>query len=125
MVDIGIFKGYQTCFLAKEYGVDVVAVDPGGFRDENLTCVDCLMGNAAQFGVTNQVIGVRSALPDSLLPGDCFDFACCANTLEMIRGSRGKAAYLAALKEIHRILKPGGTFGMGEPMTWTRPSPPS
>lgn len=29
MVDIGIFMGYQTCFLAKEYGVDIVAVDPG------------------------------------------------------------------------------------------------
>jgi len=89
----------------------------------NLSSVDCLMRNVASFGVVKQVIGVKSRLPDSLLPTDCFDFAFCANTLEMIRGGRGKAAYLAALKEIHRILKPGGTFVLGEPMHLDVPVP--
>jgi len=121
LVDIGIFKGYQSCFLAKEYGVDVVAVDPGSI--DGISQIDFLMKNAREFGVANQVVGVKSALPNSLLPTDCFDFAFCANTLEMIRGSGGEAAYLAALKEIHRILKPGGTFGLGEPMHLDVPIP--
>ena len=117
MADIGIHWGYQTCFLAKEYGVNIVAIDPGD------TQVDRMMRHAADFGVVNQVIGVKSALPNSLLPSDCFDFVHCTNTLEMIRGGGGKAAYLAALKEIHRILKPGGVFGLGEPMHLDAPAP--
>ena len=28
LLDIGIYRGYQTCFLAKEYGPFVVAADP-------------------------------------------------------------------------------------------------
>jgi cyclopropane fatty-acyl-phospholipid synthase-like methyltransferase len=28
LLDIGIERGYQTCFLAKEYGVFAVAIDP-------------------------------------------------------------------------------------------------
>lgn len=28
LLDIGIERGYQTCFLAKEYGVLAVGIDP-------------------------------------------------------------------------------------------------
>ena len=45
-----------------------------------------------------------------------FDHVYSTTTLEMIRGSKGKEAYRECLAEIYRVLKPGGVFGLGEPM---------
>lgn len=34
VLDIGIEHGYQTCFLAKEYGVQVIGLDPDDDRSK-------------------------------------------------------------------------------------------
>ena len=116
VIDIGFNRGYQTCFLAKEYGVDIVAIDPWEDRETGKTHVDFLMENAKEFNVSDRILGVKSGVPDSLLPSNYFDYAYCTTTLEMIRGRSGVEAYISSLKEIKRILKKGGILGLGEPM---------
>lgn len=123
LVDIGVYRGYQTCFMAKEYDIDIVGIDPWNDRIEGIPHIDFLMKNAADFGVTNRIMGVKSGVPESMLPTDCFDYAYSTTTLEMIRGYQGMEAYIASLKEIHRILKRGGVFGLGEPMHFDIPIP--
>ena len=110
VLDIGFYKGYRTCFLAKEYGVNIIGIEPGE------TNIELLMENARMFDVMDQVMGVRSGVPDTLLPTDCFDYVYTTTCLECIRGDNGAQAYLDALREIHRVLKKGGTLGLGEPM---------
>lgn len=123
LVDIGVYRGYQTCFLAKEYGINAVGIDPWDDRETGIPHIDFLMKNAEEFGVTGQIMGVKSGVPESLLPNGCFDYAYSTTTLEMVRGYEGMETYLASLKEIHRILKKGGVFGLGEPMHFDVPVP--
>lgn len=124
LVDIGCNRGYQTCFLAKEYDIDIVAIDPLDDMETGLPNNDYLMKNAEKFGVTNRILGVKSGVPESLLPSNYFDYAYSTTTLEMIRGYAGKKMYVDALKEILRILKNGGILGLGEPMHFNKPVPP-
>lgn len=123
LVDVGVYRGYQTCFLAKEYGVSVVGIDPWEDRETGMPHIDFLMKNAADFGVAHRVFGVKSGVPESLLPADCFDYAYSTTTLEMVRGYQGMQAYIASLEEIRRILKKGAVFGLGEPMHYPTPVP--
>lgn len=123
LIDIGFNRGYQTCFLAKEYDVDIVAIDPLDDLDTGLPHSDYLMKNAEDFGVLNQILPVRSGVPDTLMPSDYFDYAYSTTTLEMVRGYEGIEMYHASLEEIHRILKKGGIFGLGEPMHLGAPVP--
>ena len=123
LIDIGFCQGFQTCFLAKEYGVDIVAIDPGGELVGIPYGIEPLMENARKYGVENKIIGIKTSVPNTLLPNNFFDFAYTTNCLEMIRGFDGSEAYLAALKEIYRILKPGGLLGLAEPMCADIPIP--
>lgn len=123
LFDIGVYRGYQTCFLAREYGVDVVGIDPWDDRETGVPHIDFLMKNAEEFGVAERVIGVKSGVPESLMPSMCFDYAYSTTTLEMVRGYVGIQAYRDSLKEIHRVLKKGGVFGLGEPMHFNVPVP--
>ena len=123
LVDIGVYRGYQTCFMAKEYGVNIVGIDPWDDRINGKPHIEFLMDNAACFGVSDNIIGVKSGVPESLLPSECFDYAYSTTTLEMVRGEQGMDGYIASLKEIHRILKKGGVFGLGEPMHFNVPVP--
>lgn len=123
LIDIGFNRGYQTCFLAKEYGAHIVAIDPWDDLDSGLPHVDYLMKNAADFGVLESVLGVKSGVPESLMPSGYFDYAYSTTTLEMVRGFSGMDMYIASLREIHRILKKGGVFGLGEPMHFDVPVP--
>lgn len=123
LIDIGFNRGYQTCFLAKEYAADIVAIDPLNDLDTDLPHLDYLMKNAADFDVLNQVLGVKSGVPDTLMPTNYFDYAYSTTTLEMVRGYQGMDMYRASLQEIYRILKKGGVFGLGEPMHFDVPIP--
>lgn len=123
LVDIGVYRGYQTCFMAKEYGVDIVGIDPWNDRITGAPHIDFLMENAVNFGVANHILGVKSGVPDTMLPNECFDYAYSTTTLEMVRGAQGMKGYIASLREIHRILKKGGIFGLGEPMHFDVPIP--
>ena len=110
LLDIGTNSGYQTCFLAKEYGPIVTGIDPWGNSAEKL------MKNAAQWKVENRVTAMKVGLPQTNFANSSFDRVYCTTTLEMIRGMKGEDGYKACLSEIYRILKPRGIFGMGEPM---------
>lgn len=123
LIDIGFNRGYQTCFLAKEYGVDIVAIDPLDDIDTGLPHGEYLMNNAKAFGVADKILPVKVGVPESLMPTDYFDYAYSTTTLEMLRGYAGREMYVAALQEIHRILKTGGVFGLGEPMHFDIPLP--
>ncbi len=116
LIDIGFFRGYQTCFLAKEYGVDIVAIDPGGELFGIPYGIEPLMENARAYGVENRILGIKTGVPDTLLPCNYFDYAYTTTCLEMLRESQGAEGYAAALKEVRRILKKGGTLGLAEPM---------
>ena len=116
LLDIGTNRGIQTCFLAKEYGVNVVGIDPGDDRSDGLAHIDHLMDNAIAWGVEDQVMGVKSGVPDTRLPADIFDAAYSSTTFEMIRGYEGEYKYRECLWEVLRVLRPGGLFGYSEPM---------
>ena len=110
LLDIGTNKGYQTCFLAKEYKPFIVGIDPWS------DAIQVLMKNAEKWGVEGNVIGLKAGVPNTPFADACFDYVYSTTTLEMIRGMKGEEGYKACLEEIYRVLKPGGVFGLGEPM---------
>lgn len=116
LLDIGVFRGYQTCFLAKEYGVMAVGIDPWDSYNDGKPHIDYLMENARNLNIDNRIIGIKVGVPDTLLASNSFDYVYSTTTLEMIRGMDGKEKYLGCLKEAYRVLKPGGIFGLGDPM---------
>ncbi len=127
VLDIGIFRGIQTCFLAKEYGCEVIAIDPwvDNFDSEGdgKPYVDHLRRNARQWGVENAVTGIQAGVPHVPFMDNTFDAAYSTTALEMIRGFDGNDAYITALDSILRVLKPGALFGMAEPMHQGFPPP--
>lgn len=116
LLDVGCNRGLQTCFLAKEYRIFAVGIDPWDDGEDSKPFVDHLMKNADRFEVEDKVIGIKVGVPDTLLPCSCFDYVYSTTALEMIRGMNGTDKYIECLKEINRVLKPGGIFGLGEPM---------
>jgi len=124
LLDIGMNGGYQTCFLAKEYGVRAVGIDPGGDSRSPLRNADRLMQNARAWGVWDRVLGLRVGVPDTPFPEDTFDVAYSTTAFEMFRGFSGEEAYRAGLAEVLRVLRPGGIFGYGDPMHHEVPIPP-
>lgn len=123
LLDIGIEHGYQTCFLAKEYGVQVIGIDPDDDRADGLPHIEHLSHNARAWGVENQVIGLKLGVPDTHFVANTFDFIHSTTTLELVRGFFGTEFYQKCLGEIYRILRPGGIFGLGEPMHLDVPIP--
>lgn len=74
------------------------------------------MENARSWGVDDRILAVQVGVPDTRIAGQSFDYVYSTTTLEMIRGFDGEDSYKACLAEIHRLLRPGGIFGLGEPM---------
>src|ERR1044071_3929304 len=116
LIDIGIECGYQTCFLAKEYGVFVIGLDPDDDRLDGVSHIEHLQRNACAWEVSDRVIGLKLGVPDTHFAANTFDFVHSTTTLEMVRGIFGVDYYQQCLSEIYRILRPGGIFGLGEPM---------
>lgn len=118
LLDIGTNYGCQTCFLAKEYGVFAVGIDPwiDPFKDAGILSAERLIQNAQSWGVDDRVLAVKVGVPDTRFASNSFDAAYSTTTLEMIRGMSGEAEYRECLSEIHRVLRPGGLFGYGDPM---------
>ena len=117
LLDVGTNWGYQTCFLAKEYGVFAVGIDPGRDpTDPTSPNVTHLMENARSWGVQNRILALSVSVPDTGFEDNAFDVAYSTTTLEMIRGFDGEDRYRESLSEIHRVLRPGALFGYGDPM---------
>jgi cyclopropane fatty-acyl-phospholipid synthase-like methyltransferase len=123
LLDIGIERGYQTCFLAREYGVRVIGLDPDDDRSDGLPHIEHLMRNAQTWRIEDQVMGLKLSVPDTRLSSNTFDFVHCTTTLEMVRGIHGEQLYRQCLSEVLRVLRPGGIFGLGEPMHLDVPIP--
>ena len=123
LLDVGFNRGYQTCFLAKEYPVFVVGIDPWPDRSDGRPHVEHLMDNARAWGVERQVLGVQVGLPDTHFADASFDAIYTTTTMEMIRGMQGEAMYRTCLGELFRLLRPGGRLALGEPMHFDVPVP--
>jgi len=123
LLDIGMNRGIQTCFLAKEYGISAVGIDPRDDDFDGMPYIDHLMRNANIWGVQNQVLGFCSAVPHTNLPGNSFDYVYSNNTFESIRGYEGETKYRECLWEVFRLLRPGGLFGYSDPMNLDVPLP--
>lgn len=116
LLDVGSNRGYQTCFLAKEYGVFCIGIDPWDDREQGNPMVEHLRDNARAWDVDNAVLGIKIGVPDTPFASGSFDFVYSTTALEMVRVSQGIEGYEKCLGEILRLLKPGGIFGLGEPM---------
>ncbi|MDD2835038.1 MAG: methyltransferase domain-containing protein [Methanothrix sp.] len=116
LLDVGSNRGYQTCFLAKEYGVFAVGIDPWDDRVQGNPMVEHLRENAKQWNVEDFVLGIKVGVPETHFASSSFDYVYSTTALEMVRVSQGIEAYLKCLEEIYRVLKSGGIFGLGEPM---------
>jgi len=118
LLDVGTNRGFQTCFLAREYGVSVVGIDPwiDPFDAERLPMVEYVWRNARAWGVEDRVLPVGVGVPRTRFAGGSFDAAYSTTALEMIRGYEGEKKYRECLAEVLRVLRPGALFGMGEPM---------
>ncbi len=120
VLDIGIFRGIQTCFLAKEYDCFMVAADPwiDNFDPDgdHKPYVDHLRRNAEQWGVEDRVLGVQVGVPELKFADASFGAAYSTTAFEMIRGMQGEEQYRLCLEEVQRVLRPGALFGLAEPM---------
>ncbi|NND67057.1 MAG: class I SAM-dependent methyltransferase, partial [Halioglobus sp.] len=98
VLDVGIFRGIQTCFLAKEYGCNMVAIDPWtdefGLNTDGRPYIEHLMDNARDWGVEDQVMGLQLAMPDSKFADGTFDAVYSSTAFEMIRGLFGEEEYV-------------------------------
>lgn len=116
LLDIGCNRGIQSCFLAREYGVGIIGIDPWDDRMQGNPMIEHVRENAEEWGVANMVLAQKIGVPDTNFASHSFDFAYSTTALEMVRGISGEEGYLDCLREILRVLKPGGIFGLGEPM---------
>jgi len=124
LLDVGMNRGYQTCFLAKEYGLFTVGIDPWNDRQDDRPHIEHLMDNANTWGIGDLVLGIQVGVPETRFASNSFDYVYSTTALEMIRGFQGESAYRACLAEIHRLLRPNGIFGLGEPMHFDVEIPP-
>lgn len=128
VLDIGVFRGIQTCFLAKEYGCNMVAIDPWtddfGPDTDGRPYIEHMLDNARDWGVEDRVMGLQLGMPDSKFADNTFDAAYSSTAFEMIRGIFGAEQYFKSVQETLRVLKPGALFGMAEPMHCEGPPPP-
>jgi cyclopropane fatty-acyl-phospholipid synthase-like methyltransferase len=116
LLDIGCNRGFQTCFLAKEYGTISVGIDPWKDRELGNPMVEHLVENAKEWKVENSILAIEAGVPKTGFASSSFDYVYSTTALEMVRVSQGIPGYLEALREIFRIMKPGAIFGLGEPM---------
>lgn len=110
VLDIGTNYGFQTCFIAKEYQVDVIGIDPWQDHAERV------QENAIKWGIEDSVLAMKVGVPETTFASASFNIVYSTTTFEMFRGMHSQKKYLECLQEVFRILRPGGRFAYGEPM---------
>ena len=123
LLDVGCNRGYQSCFIAREYGVQVVAIDPWDDRADARPHVEHARDNAVAWGVEGAVLPLKLGVPKTPFVDAGFDAVYCSTALEMVRAFHGEKGYGRCLEEIRRVLRPGALFGLAEPMHHDRPIP--
>ena len=123
LLDVGCNRGYQTCFLTKEYDLFTIGIDPWDDRMDERPMIEHLRENSILWDVENSVVGINIGVPETHFGSETFDFVYSTTALEMVRVSQGIEGYLKALNEIERVLKTGGILGIGEPMHLDVPVP--
>ena len=106
VLEIGCGTGETACFIAQRYACDVVAIDVSSAMVEGAN--DRIYAQGLQDRIQCRVADVMK------LPFDdnSFDYVICQAVLMFV----DKAA---ALREIQRVLRPGGTFA-GLEFSWKR-----
>ncbi|HXY88493.1 MAG TPA: methyltransferase domain-containing protein [Candidatus Acidoferrales bacterium] len=109
VLDVGCGTGYAACLLAKEYQVDVAAVDitPAVLEEARK--------RVAREKVSNKVKVIEADAHALPFPPDTFDAAIAESVL--IFCEKAKVA-----SEVYRVLKPNGVFGDNE-ATFVTPPP--
>jgi ubiquinone/menaquinone biosynthesis C-methylase UbiE len=105
VMDVGAFLGEQSCFLATQYRVRIVAVE--WWCDHNL-----VQQKVNERGLGTQIVAIKADARNLQFAEESFDAILCQNTFEMMKDDRP-----TALKEMIRVLRPGGYLGIAEPMT--------
>lgn len=117
LLDVGSNRGFPTCYLTKKYQTQTVAIDPWyDLREPTVPMTEFIKENAKQWGVEERLEALILGLPNAYFPDTTFDYVYSTTAIEMIRMLEGEEGYLDVLKDIFRILKPGGIFGLAEPM---------
>jgi cyclopropane fatty-acyl-phospholipid synthase-like methyltransferase len=116
LLDIGMNRGLQTCFLVKEYKVNAIGIDPWDDRITKKPHVEHLKENADILKIDKKILGIKTGVPDTGFADNSFRAIYSTTTFEMIRGMKSYEEYLSSLKEVLRILKPNGIFAYGEPI---------
>lgn len=117
LLDVGANRGFTTCYLTRKYQTQTVAIDPWtDLREPTIPLIEFIKENAKHWGVENNLEALMLGLPNSYFSDAGFDYVYSTTALEMIRMLEGEDGYIAVLKDILRMLKPGGIFGLAEPM---------
>ena len=117
LLDVGANRGFPTCYLTKKYQTHTVAIDPWyDLREPTVPLIQFIKENAQLWNVEKHLEALMIGLPNSYFKDCSFDYVYSTTALEMIRMLEGEEGYLTVLKDILRILKPGGIFGLAEPM---------
>ncbi len=102
MVEPG--SGETSCFLAAEYKWNVLSVEIDPQE------VPVIQRKANERGLAG-VVAIRGNLADLDLADESVDGVICQGVFEMLDEQRPKA-----LREMKRILRPGGRIGIADPM---------
>lgn len=98
LLDVGSNRGYQTCFLAREYGVFAVGIDPWGDRMDGYPIIEHLRKNAEKWSVEDSVLAIKVGVPETNFACDSFDYVYSTTALEMVRVAQGIEGYSKCLK---------------------------
>lgn len=102
VLDAGAGSGEISCFLSREYGWRMLAMDGGA---------NGIQKKANERGLEKSVIALKGNLCQMDLASDSMDGVICLGTFEMLQDRRPQA-----LAEMKRVVRNGGIIGIGEPM---------
>jgi len=109
VLDIGCGTGYTACLLAKEYSVNVAAIDI------RLKVLEEAKKKITKENVSNKVTAIEADAHKLPFPSNTFDAVIAESVLAFCDGRKVSS-------EVYRVLKPSGVFGNNEG-TYLRPPP--